>query len=164
MVPLKTGLWVKPWSQVAVPGHAVYAGVMGWEGGAAQDKSRGSKGGSFFQPQASGVTEHYPSRQPGSAGEAAGPGEISSLRPASSLLPSLAPLLPCPGQLPTSGPRNPLFQPDTLYKNLKKEGKATQEGAQEPTPPGGPGCSGWTGSVVASDEGGHTSLPLPETA
>ncbi|XP_035885605.1 sororin isoform X3 [Phyllostomus discolor] len=54
--------------------------------------------------------------------------------------------------------------PDTLYKNLKEEGKATQEEAQEPTPRGGPGCSGWTGSTVASDKGGHTSLPLPETA
>lgn len=43
----------------------------------------------------------------------------------------------CPGQLPTSGPCNPLFQPNSLYKRLKEEvkafqqeGKALQEGAQ----------------------------------
>ncbi|XP_037002349.2 sororin isoform X2 [Artibeus jamaicensis] len=46
--------------------------------------------------------------------------------------------------------------PDTLYKNLKEE--------REPTPPRGPlGCSRWTGSVVASDKGGHTSPLLPKT-
>ena len=53
---------------------------------------------------------------------------------------------PAWGQLPTSGPRNPSFQPSSLYESLKEEakailkgekaileeGKAVQEGAQAP--------------------------------
>lgn len=31
LVPLnKTGLWVKPWAQMAVPGHTAHTGGMGW--------------------------------------------------------------------------------------------------------------------------------------
>nr|KAF6437204.1 cell division cycle associated 5 [Molossus molossus] len=46
--------------------------------------------------------------------------------------------------------------PSLLYKNLKKELKAAQ---QEPKPSRKQSCSCWTGSPVASDEGGDTSLP-----
>ena len=102
---------------------------------------------SLFQLQAPGVAELYPSRQPGSGGEAARPGETLSPGPLPLffLLPRLpAQLLcwqvagsPAWGRLPTSGPGNPLFQPNSLYMSLKEKAKcileresAVEEGAQ----------------------------------